>query len=214
MRKSKIIWIASYPRSGNTLMRTVLWQCFGLRSASIYPADLGGNNDLKNYVGHIEFGPGMPIRFPENVLPLVKTHEYPVDSNPAIYVVRDGRAASVSLWRFYGRQSSLEAIIEGRHHFGTWANHVTSWKPWERPNTLLVKYEDITSNLPRVLKNISTFLGRAILSDRLPDRNTMASSDGKWVRTKSDWRTEFSGALLDRFRAINAETLRQLNYPL
>ena len=35
-----MIWIASYPRSGNTFLRTILWHCFGLKSASIYPQDL------------------------------------------------------------------------------------------------------------------------------------------------------------------------------
>jgi len=43
MNQKDIIWLASYPRSGNTYLRTMLWHCFGLRSASIYPNDLGGN---------------------------------------------------------------------------------------------------------------------------------------------------------------------------
>ena len=50
----RIVWVASYPRSGNTMLRTVLWHCLGLRTASVYPNDLGGNKDLEDYVGHIE----------------------------------------------------------------------------------------------------------------------------------------------------------------
>ena len=49
-----VVWLASYPRSGNTFLRTILWQCFGLRSASIYPKDLGSKKALEDYVGHIE----------------------------------------------------------------------------------------------------------------------------------------------------------------
>ncbi len=32
-----IVWLASYPRSGNTLLRTVLSECFGLRSTADEP---------------------------------------------------------------------------------------------------------------------------------------------------------------------------------
>lgn len=212
IRKSRIIWLASYPRSGNTLLRTVLWHCFGLRSASIHPNDLYGNKVIENYVGHIEHDPDGKIRFPPNTLPLVKTHEPPPDMNPAIYVVRDGRAASVSLWRFYGEQYPLEAIIEGQHHFGTWSGHVASWKPWERPNTLLIRYEEMTGNLPHVIEQISTFLGSAIVMDRIPDRETLADIGGQWIKKPSDWRSVFSASLLKRFLEINGEMLRRMNY--
>lgn len=112
-----IVWLASYPRSGNTFLRTILWQCFGLRSASIYPNDLGGNKRLEEFVGHIEPGVDRKIIFPRNGLPLFKTHEYPADLKPAIYVVRDGRATTLSLWKFYhdhGVACSLLDVVEGR----------------------------------------------------------------------------------------------------
>jgi len=31
-----MIWLASYPRSGNTLLRVILKHCFGLSSQSVY----------------------------------------------------------------------------------------------------------------------------------------------------------------------------------
>ena len=37
------IWLASYPRSGNTLLRTILNHCFNLKSASFYFSDFKGN---------------------------------------------------------------------------------------------------------------------------------------------------------------------------
>ena len=36
------LFLSSYPRSGNTLLRTVLYQCFNLKSRSVYGNDLGG----------------------------------------------------------------------------------------------------------------------------------------------------------------------------
>ena len=218
LNKLNIIWLASFPRSGNTLLRTVLWHCFGLRSASLYPEDLGGNRVLKNYIGHIDqseiefVGPDRQIRFPENSIPLFKTHEYSSDANPAIYVVRDGRAATVSLWQFYREKLPLEAVIRGQHRFGTWSGHVAAWKPWERANTLLVKYEEMTSDLPRALENISAFLKRGILTDRIPDRETVANLEGRWVRTQSDWSSKISDGLLKIFDEINGGMLRKLGY--
>lgn len=212
MKDTNIVWLASYPRSGNTFLRTILWQCFGLRSASIYPNDLGGNKTLEEYVGHIEHGPDKQIRFPENSIPLVKTHEYASDNSPTIYVIRDGRAACVSLWKFDNKSLPLEAIIEGQHLIGAWSNHIQSWNPWDRPNTLLLKYEDMTNNTPAIMNRISSFLNHGIISESIPDRNTIAEADGRWVKTKTSWRSDLSGDLLKHFNQINKDTLRKAGY--
>ena len=208
----KAIWLASYPRSGNTFLRTIMRNCFGLRSVSIYPNDLGGNKKLEEYVGHIEYEPNTRVRFFKNSIPLVKTHEYDKDNIPAIYVIRDGRAASYSLWRFYNGSLSLEKIIEGQHRFGTWSNHVKSWNPWNRPNTLLLKYEDMTNNLQLILNSISDFLKCDIINENIPDRNSIAGVDGRWVKTKTNWRSEFSDDLLKRFNQTNKDILLKAGY--
>jgi hypothetical protein len=209
---TQIVWLASYPRSGNTFLRTILWHCFGLRSASVYPADLGGNRALEEYVGHIEHGPRMRSQLGESGIPLIKTHELPKDANPAIYVVRDGRAACVSLWRFGGRVIPLEAVIAGQHRFGTWANHVLAWNPKQRPNTLLLKYEDLRDDLPSCLDRIARFLNRTPTGCQLPDRDAIAASDGRWVRKESSWQTELQGAALARFNDQNKGVLEAYGY--
>ena len=212
MNNTKIVWLASYPRSGNTFLRTILWHCFGQKSASVYPNDLGGNIRLEEYVGHIEKGKNVPLQFPENNIPLVKTHELARDENPAIYVIRDGRAACVSLWKFYNGSLPLKAVIEGQHRFGTWSSHVQSWNPWDRPDTLLLEYEQMKDNLPAVLNEISDFLKRDIISQSIPDRNTIAGVDGRWVKKKKGWRAELSGDLLRNFNQVNKHTLIKAGY--
>ena len=78
-------WIASFPRSGNTYFRNILFYVYGIESSTwhnetAYPVD-------ENYDSY---------RF-------VKTHLLPKDlfpadpSIPAIYLVRDGRDAVVSI---------------------------------------------------------------------------------------------------------------------
>jgi hypothetical protein len=207
-----LIWLASYPRSGNTLLRTILWNCFGFRSGTVYLNEFKGKERLAEYVGHIEPIVKGAIQFPQNNPPLVKTHAcYRNDENPAIYVVRDGRAVSVSLSKFYS-DLSFESIIEGRHMFGTWTAHLKSWKPWQRPDTLLLRYEDMVEDLPSTLDKISKFLNRDIIKDRIPDRNTIAEADGRIVRKKSDWRSEFPEEMMKRFLQINGAMLERMGY--
>jgi len=215
MERKSITWLASYPRSGNTFLRTILWHCFGLRSASVYPRDLGGNRRLEEYVGHIEHdGPDGRIVFPKNNPTLFKTHEHATDHSPAIYVIRDGRAVMISLWKFYKGEIPLETFMTGQYRFGKWSSHVQSWMPDERANTLTLKYEQMRSDLPGTLQQISGFLERDIIKQSIPDRNTIASAAGKWVRKKSDWRTEFPEDLLEDFNARNGDLLSKMGYPL
>lgn len=206
------IWLASYPRSGNTFLRTILYQCFGLKTASYYASDLDGNKELESYVGHIEHDDDNQIRFPKGALPLVKTHDAPPDDGPAIYVVRDGRAASVSLWEFLDRRLPLEAVIAGEHSFGTWSDHVSKWTPWTREKTLLLKYEETVNDLPATLKKVSGFLGVGIANWEMPDRDSIASVGGKWVRKKSDWREAMNDEQLDVFHRLNGQMMKRLGY--
>lgn len=209
-----VIWIASYPRSGNTFLRTILWHCFGLRSASLYPGDLGGNRQLEAYVGHIEHHDGQ-IHFPDGAISLVKTHENDRDDNPAIYVIRDGRAACVSQWRYNNRKDiPVENYLDGENlRFGSWGDHVRSWHPWDRPRTLLLEFEALHNNLSAVLSKLASFLDRNILAQSIPTRDSIAQIDGKYVTKQSDnWRSVLSGPLIERFNELNQDMLERFGY--
>ena len=208
----KITWLASYPRSGNTYLRTILFNCFGIKTASIYPNDLGGNKILENFVGHIEHNQNKTITFQKGSIPIIKTHKLNQDENRSIYIIRDGRAASVSLWNFYGKKIPIKDIILGNHRFGTWKDHLISWNPLKRPNTLLIKYEDILCNFEYVLNSIETFLEIKVLSKKLPSRDTVALFDGRWVRSKTDWKEKISGEELNLFNKINYPVLKDFGY--
>jgi hypothetical protein len=211
--QKRIVFLASYPRSGNTYLRTILWHCFKLPSASVYQQDLLGSKALAEYVGHVEIAPGELRHWQgKKGIMAIKTHKYPADDRPAIYVVRDGRAACVSLWEFTYRKISLAEVIEGNHEYGSWANHVAAWRPWERPETLLLRYEDMVSNLPFVLSEISRFLGLKILSQRVPDRDQIADLAVIWVRKHSDWRQFIADRELEVFERVNGMMMRRLGY--
>ena len=204
------IFLTSYPLSTNTFLRTVLYQCFNLKSGSVYGNEFYGNKKLENYIGHIEHNEDSSITFPEGQFPIIKTHGENIPNSPTIYVLRDGRAATVSLWEFYGRETSISDIIEGNYRFGKWSDHINSWDPISRPNTLLLKYEDILTNLDSVLLKLSVFLNQDVINHKLPPRETIA--DGRWVRKKTNWESELSGENLDRFNELNKTLLKQFGY--
>ncbi|MEM9271893.1 MAG: TIGR03032 family protein [Cyanobacteria bacterium P01_F01_bin.143] len=205
-----IIWLASYPRSGNTLLRTILWHCFGLPSGSIYPNDLGDNQELLQEVGHIEHSQDGKLHFPPNSLRLLKTHEYPTGAEPAIYIVRNGYAASASLHKFKQHTQSLETIITGQNEFGTWSDHLNAWQPWQRPNTLLLKYEEIIANFGDVLEKLSKFLQRDILKRKFPNRDSLSKIDGRWISSKTDWQNYMSETEVRLFEQINGQMTKNM----
>lgn len=199
------VWLASIPRSGNTLLRCILHHCFGLPSTSVYGAgDLGHNRELERHAGHFVKG-SPPPEFTRDKPLLVKTHRWPSDARPAIYVVRDGRAATVSLWEFKRPKRQLREVIVGPPR--TWASHLAAWRPWERPDTLLLRYEDMVAQRAAVLARISAFLDAPVLSHDLPDRAELAAVGDRWIRAYGDWRCKMDEEDLRLFNALNGDMM-------
>lgn len=178
----------------------------------MYPDDLTGNSELGEQIGHIEHSPDGFLRWPLGSLPLIKTHHYPLDNNPAIYVVRDGRAACASLCKFENMNVPLMEIITGKHELGGWASHLDAWRPWARPDTLLLRYEDMTTNLGDVLSELSRFLDKGIIKNHIPGRESMAAVDGRYIRRKSDWREIFTDVDVEVFNNVHGEMMRRMGY--
>lgn len=208
-----VVWVASYPRSGNTFLRTVLYQCFGLKSGSVYAGDFGYRREVEDIVGHIEWADDGGIDFGNAPVRPIKTHwSQPPDLRPAIYVVRDGRDAVVSLFQFWHEQYALKDIIDGRNDFGSWAQHVRAWDPRERPNTLLLRYEDLVGSLGTCVTSIAGFLGLEPRSSVLPPRDELAAIDGRWIKREGNHRTALEGAMLERFWDVNGAAMREYGY--
>jgi hypothetical protein len=164
-----IVWLASFPRSGNTLLRTVLKQTMGLGSYSdeLVRPIVGLTDAAKREFGHIpleepweEFY-ARASRDPDLVL--VKTHQRPIDAQPAIYVVRDGRAA-LSSYRSYhekflgDQRLGLLALVMGADYYGGWSDHYEAWSA-EGRRTMTLRFEELTAATPELLRKIAGFLG-------------------------------------------------------
>lgn len=167
-----IVWLSSYPRSGNTLLRNMIHQVFGARTFSRYDdrADVGLTPELCERTGHEFMGTDFKNFYEERLnssdLNFVKTHHPPQDDSPAIYVIRDGRSSVVSFYNFNLRlrkrtDITMADIIRGQKTgvpYGNWSAHVGNWNPRSRPRTLFLRYPDLLANPDQTLGAVSTFL--------------------------------------------------------
>lgn len=217
-----ITWLASYPRSGNTLLRIVLNCCFGLTSQSIYSDAEFRSEAVRNVVGHEPVGAD-PNAFIRKAIRearglYVKTHELPgKDSHPAIYIVRDGRSSIISHYHFakdvLRRDVTLAEIVEGK--LGpSWSFHVSSWAFSQRPHTLVVRFEDLVSADPRTLESIAAFIRRPILRELSVSFDQLRVLDPYFFRSGSDRANlaELDLSTMELFSKIHGDTLRQLGY--
>src|SRR5262245_47202585 len=131
-----MFWLASYPRSGNSFLRIVLRNRFGLPSPD--------PEDPNDQILALQYSTIIHPNDRDDAAPSgvygVKTHGLPgADNHPAVYIVRDGRDALVSYAHFaltysYNfapadimteqvRQMIGNLIRESRSNYGTWAEN-------------------------------------------------------------------------------------------
>jgi len=211
------LWISSFPRSGNTLVRQMIYSGWGQLSGSISKNDLGDNLDLIRSCGHVEL---KKIKQSENRLTIINPNNVPIKTHAPlpgkgqiIYVMRAGRKSIVSLWEFMGRATDIQAVIRGQTPFGLWSDHVMQYMTSDRIVAAL-RYEDILADSSAAIKDLSALFGAPVDDPAAPlsGRNDLAQSDGKWVRKLSDWREHWSHELDELFRETNAPAIERF-YP-
>jgi hypothetical protein len=220
-----IVWLASYPRSGNTLLRTILLKCFGLTTYSLYDdlTDIGSRAEFSSIVGHASHGLDQQsfhkAAAESDQTYFVKTHDRPPDKAKAIYVVRDGRSTIVSYYHYRkdfssDETTSLEDIIVGDCMYGSWSDHFEAWAPASRPNTLLLRYEHLVHDAHKAVKVISDFIGRPALSSQPPPFTELKAVDSKFFRRGSDASNieELEGENSDLFWLLHGQLMSELGY--
>lgn len=206
-------------------MRTLLNRFFGLRSFSLYDdtTDIAADPELAKLVGHVSHG-----MHPRDFIELarredhrffVKTHGKPhSDDEKAIYMVRDGRAALVSYFH-YNRDIlkvgvSLPQVVSGQAWAGDWSENVNAWVFSDRPNTLVLKFEDLVTNQPETLQRIADFIERPIRGGSNIDFSELHGVAPTFFRKGSNTSnaTELDVACPDLFWSRHGETMVRLGY--
>lgn len=187
-----LVWVASYPRSGNTLFRVVLHRTYGVPTASLYRGETEETGPLASVARAMGAVP-LPLR-PDELAErperwFVKTHELPTPDHPAVYLVRDGRDALVSHAHYildYDRgdggaarrpdlyRETLRMLIETDTSFGGWGGHVQSWLARRAP-TAVVRFEDLVRTPLAGVREAMRRLG--IGPAELPERPLPAFED-------------------------------------
>jgi hypothetical protein len=210
------VWLASYPRSGNTYLRSILWTCFGLRTGSVYRDDLRGDPAVSQQAGHFEGAAHGQFSADFLRLPLVKTHELPIDNQKAIYILRDGRDCCRSLREFWLAEGhgdvKLDDIIAGRHQFGSWSGHFLAWDPEERPNTLFLRFEQLTKDFDGTIERLARFLDMRPLHAVPPKLIAPRSAGPHWLSPGSTPRKAMTTAQEALFDGFNGDVMTRLGY--
>lgn len=210
--KKQVIWLASYPRSGNTLTRSIFKHNFGIHTYSLYndKSDIGKYEEIRAFVGHKDGKWGFTIgstqaqqipAYPEKIFAvkdvgpiIIKTHsqyhEYYRDFK-VIYVIREPRSVLTSYVSYKknftanpadGDQLLNELIFDGDPMSGFWSEHIEGWLSNKRENILILKYEDIIGNFSVVLDQISDFIDKKPINRELADFSEFQKANSLFFR--------------------------------
>jgi len=216
-----MIWLASFPRSGNTFFRNILYQVYGMESSTFHR------------------DPQYPVIENYQAYPFVKTHLLPADITPndptikKVYLVRDGRDALVSMAHhkkdiinpgtdFYN--NLLESILGIEDvDFGGWSENV---KKWARTADLIIRYEDLIEDPLREVEKL-----RSLMDLPEPDKEQLPSfeklkfgnpkyggergrQEKAFRKGKSgSWKEEMPPELEQLFWELHGDAMELIGYP-
>lgn len=216
-----IVWLASYPRSGNTFCRVLLRRLYGLPTYDIHEPYPTPMPQYEHLIGRATLDRPISALQRDARLHVVKTHEIPRDDYPAIYLVRDGRDAAVS-YAWYVMPSGgdylglLRHIIESPGYYGGWSRNVRAWTSRRAP-TALVRFDDLITNPTAELQRAMTAIGLALgepKATKVPsfsDLHAFGPQHFRKGRTGA-WRDDMPDDLHLLFWRRHGATMRALGY--
>lgn len=183
-----ICWLASYPRSGNTWVRHLLYEYFA------EPAE--NTRDVANFSPYAtQIPPDHPLISPQSPLRFCKTHlvchpavhPYLDDAVACIYIVRHPKDVMISAFNYFKMNEApgAEPPLTPETFSQTWLEHagapgwrsggkmgsyienVVSWlrkTDWPR---LVLKYEDLQADAPQALRQVCQLLNQPVDEERV-----------------------------------------------
>ncbi len=229
-----IVWLASYPRSGNTFFRIVLHHAYNLKTSSVYEDAVLDRVGAADIVGREKLSaPIEELRARPEVF-FVKTHDLPTDDSPAIYLIRDGRDALVSHAKYvlsFGKKKgipflhseqkeferALEKLIHEKPQFGGWSNHVRSWTSRPNAKTVVVRFDELIASPQQEVEQALAKLGlnlQALSGGVVPDFAELQKQSPEFFRKGKTgaWRDDMPPALQDLFMQHHREVMEQFGY--
>jgi hypothetical protein len=221
-----IIWIASYPRSGNSLYRELLWQLCGIQSYSRHNDPEVRRDKMQDAIGHIDADltpEVIDLLEQSEETHFIKTHHLEERNGNSIYIVRDGRDVMVSFAHF---KKNIEEAIEPLDEIllrlcqsDSWQRNVFHWLEHgpKLGEFIRLKFEDM------LIDPIGTFLwsldqvgisapikGTPMTFDELHEKWPKFFQVGKVGR----WRDEMPQNVQDVFLEHNHKAMELLGYKI
>lgn len=192
-----IVWVCSFPRSGNTFLRIVLNRLYGVRTSVVYDVDGVAQRLGSDLVGFAERPASIVVMREAGEVYFVKTHRQrdgQIDErDKAIRLVRDGRDCLVSWARMTseaeGRrfETEVRAMITRPDEPGTggWGRNVLSWLRPPSPHRVVLRYEELvrepTDAVQRVVGALAAQL-RPLADARIPSFGELRQADDRFFR--------------------------------
>ncbi|XP_053112700.1 sulfotransferase 1C2-like [Hemicordylus capensis] len=159
------ILLASYPKSGTHWLAEIIMHLYAPSVALTSPIEFGDLSKL-DQLDRLSCKRIIPTHLDSNMLP-------PTFKNKqckAIYIIRNPKDIAVSMYHYYRENPNLptidtwpnflEMFLKGNVVCGSWFDHILSWEEYTSgKNVLFLFYEDMTKDLSKAVKKVSTFLG-------------------------------------------------------
>lgn len=228
------VFVASYPRSGNTWLRFMLFEILVGQSPSFNHVD----KVVPDIGKQDKASPVLPKRGR-----LIKTHEpFRPEYTKAIYLVRDARDVALSEFAYQKAlglaeddfDQFLKGFLRGTvNPFGSWAAHVDSWmkaKDEARAEILLVRFDELRRDPETSLGKMMEFLAvpveaevihRAVannsvekMRDQEKKNPVKASAKGRFIRSGAveGWREKFTDRQAQLVQQCAGSALSRLGY--
>jgi hypothetical protein len=224
-----IVWLASYPRSGNTFLRIALNRLHGVQTSVVYDTDGVAERLGSNLLGAEHRPADYDTLRASAATHFIKTHRQRDErihrEDRAICLVRDGRDALVSYACLQSEQDGafehhLRAAIETTEPRGTggWGANVLSWLQPPSANHTLLRYEDLIREPADAVQGAlgQLSLQLSTTGNQLPTFADLAMADPNFFRKGAPgaWQTEMPPELIDLFwsRPDNRAAMNLLGY--
>jgi len=237
---SDVVFLVSYPKSGNTWLRFLLGNYLTNNTCDFTNAHLVIPDIHLNYEcsGSSEF----------NNPKFLKSHkQFTADYEKLIYIVRDGRDVAVSYYfhmQKYGQIDENVPFLKFLQGFnsgmldgcGLWSEHVMSWTGHSKSEILVVKYEEVCKDPYTQLRRCLEFADIPIKDDSIASSVEVSSFENmqalerkqhdSFIGLKSSnpsirfvregkvggWKKLFSDELLASFIEVHGHALEKFGY--
>jgi hypothetical protein len=169
------VYIATYPKSGTTLMQMIAHQLVTGAEEPDFP-------HVESFSPWFEFvlARGNPAVLEDVPSPrFLKTHDYRrrLPAGRYIYILRDPADVGVSAFHHWnmimGTEGDLVRFVDwylsDRMIFGSWFRHLAAWWPHRHDeDVLFLRYEEVIQDVEGTIRRVAEFCGLPLDESKLP----------------------------------------------